>query len=215
MASTVWRLLALAGLGLAVACGAAAQETKAAKIDPARGQQVVGQVCVACHGADGNSTISANPKLAGQHAEYLYKQLVEYSAKPGGQALARENPIMSGFAGALSDEDKRNVAAYFAAQQPKPGTAKVKETLDLAQRVYRTGISEKAVPACAGCHGPSGAGIPAQYPRLGGQHAEYTEVQLKAFRDGIRRNNDAMQQIAGRLSDGEIKALADYIAGLR
>jgi cytochrome c553 len=215
MGFSMGRLLAVAGVCGLVALGAQAQEKKAVKVDPAKGQQIVGQVCGACHAADGNSTISANPKLAGQHSDYLYKQLVEYSAKPGGKSVVRENPIMAGFAAALSDEDKRNVSAYFASQKAKPGSARIKETLDLGQRVYRAGVAEKGVPACAACHGPAGGGIPSQYPRLSGQHAEYTEVQLKAFRDGGRRNNEPMQQIAARLSDAEIKALADYVAGLR
>jgi len=214
MVSTIGRLLAMAVLYGLVAVTAQGQEKKPVKVDPAKGQQIVSQVCVACHAADGNSTINANPKLAGQHADYLYKQLVEYSAKPGGKTAARENPVMSGFAGALSDEDKRNVALYFSIQQTKPGAARIKEMLDLGQRLYRTGVAEKSVPACAGCHGPAGAGIPSQYPRLSGQHAEYTETQLKTFRDGGRRNNEPMQQIAARLSDAEIKALADYVAGL-
>jgi cytochrome c553 len=214
MLSSMGRLLAVAvlcGLGTLSAQG---QEKKENKVDPARGQQIVNQVCVACHGADGNSTIAANPKLAGQHADYLYKQLVEYSAKPGGKTAVRENPVMTGFASALSDADKRNVAAYFSTQKAKPGAARIMQTLDLGQRLYRVGVYDKGVPACAGCHGPAGGGIPSQYPRLSGQHAEYTEAQLKAFRDGGRRNNEAMQQIAARLSDAEIKALADYVAGL-
>ena len=215
MVSSMGRFLAVAGLCGLAALSAQGQEKKAVKIDPAKGQQIVSQVCVACHAADGNSTISANPKLAGQHSDYLYKQLVEYAAKPGGKTAVRENPVMAGFAAALSDEDKRNVAAYFASQKAKPGSARVKETLDLGQRLYRTGVAEKGVPACAACHGPAGSGIPSQYPRLSGQHAEYTEAQLKAFRDGGRRNNEPMQQITARLSDAEIKALADYVAGLR
>lgn len=214
MVSSMGRLLALAGVCSLVALNALGQEKRAAKVDPAKGQQIVSQVCVACHAADGNSTIPANPKLAGQHADYLYKQLVEYAAKPGGRAVVRENPVMAGFAGSLSDEDKRNVAAYFAQQNPKPGASRVKETLDLGQRLYRVGVAEKGLPACAGCHGPAGTGIPSQYPRLSGQHSEYTETQLKAFRDGVRRNNEPMQQIAARLSEAEIKALADYVAGL-
>jgi cytochrome c553 len=214
MLSSMGRLMAVAGLCGLLALSAQAQEKKANKADPARGQQIVNQVCVACHAADGNSTIAANPKLAGQHADYLYKQLVEYSAKPGGKTAIRENPVMAGFASALSDEDKRNVAAYFATQKAKPGAARVMQTLDLGQRLYRVGVFDKGVPACAGCHGPAGGGIPSQYPRLSGQHAEYTETQLKAFRDGGRRNNEPMQQIAARLSDAEIKAVADYVAGL-
>jgi cytochrome c553 len=214
MVSSKGRLLAMAGLCGMVALGVHGQEKKAAKVDPAKGQQIASQVCAACHAADGNSTITANPKLAAQHADYLYKELVDFSAKPGAKVALRENPVMAGLAGSLSDEDKRNVAAYFSTQKAKPGAAHVKETLSLGQRLYRTGVSEKGVPACAACHGPAGSGIPSQYPRLSGQHAEYTEIQLKAFRDGGRRNNDPMQQIAARLSDAEIKALADYVAGL-
>jgi hypothetical protein len=214
MVSSKGRVLVQAGLVVFAALSAQAQEKKAVKVDPAKGQQIVSQVCVACHAADGNSTIAANPKLAGQHADYLYKQLVEYTPKAGAKRALRENPVMAGFAGSLSDEDKRNVAAYFSMQKAKPGSAKVKETLDLGQRLYRTGAAEKGLPACSGCHGPAGSGIPSQYPRLSGQHAEYTETQLRAFRDGVRRNNEPMQQIAARLSDAEIKALADYIAGL-
>ena len=214
MVSSKGRLLAVAGLCGLFAIGAQSQEKQAVKIDPNKGQAIANQVCAACHAVDGNSTITANPKLAAQHADYLYKQLVEFSAKPGGKTGVRENAVMSGFAGSLSDEDKRNVAAYFAMQRAKPGAAHIKETLDQGQRLYRTGVAEKGLPACAGCHGPTGAGIPSQYPRLSGQHAEYTEAQLKAFRDGTRHNNEPMQQIAGRLSDAEIKALADYVAGL-
>jgi cytochrome c553 len=205
--------LALA-TGVLVTTNAVAQATGAvAKVDPNKGQQIAAAVCSACHAADGNSNISANPRLAGQHPEYLYRQLVAL-AKPADDKAARVSSVMSAFAMQLSDEDKRNVAAYFAAQKAKPGVARNKETLQLGQRIYRAGIAEKAVPACAGCHSPNGAGIPVQYPRLGGQHAEYTEAQLKAFRDGSRRNNAPMMQIATRMSDAEMKAVADYIGGL-
>lgn len=193
-----------------------AQEKKAApKVDAAKGQQIASQVCAACHGADGNSTISANPKLAGQHPEYLYRQLVDYTVKQGEKKPARDNPVMTGFASALSDDDKRNVAAWFASQKLKLGVAKNKDMLELGQRIYRAGAADRAVPACSGCHGPNGAGIPSQYPRLAGQHAEYTEAQLKAFQTGARANNLAMMQVAKNLTEPEIKALADYIAGLR
>lgn len=212
MISTKGRVLAILLAGMA--CGAQAQDKKSAP-DLNRGQQIAGQVCAACHGADGNSAIAMNPKLAGQHADYLYKQLLDYTVQPKAKVALRENAVMAGFAAALSDEDKRHVAAYYAAQKLQLGTARIKETLDLGQRVYRAGIPERAVPACSGCHGPNGAGIPSQYPRLSGQHAEYTEAQLKAFRDGTRRNNEAMQQISARLADREIKAIADYLAGLR
>ncbi len=197
-----------------LALGAQAQDKKPAKADPAKGQQIAGTVCAACHGADGASVIAVNPKLAGQHADYLYRQLVDYT-KPATAKDARVNPVMAGMAAGLTDEDKRNVAAWFAQQKVSLGTAKSKETLDEGQRIYRAGIPAKSVPACAGCHAPNGAGIPSQYPRLGGQHAEYTESQLKAFRDGTRRNNAMMIPIAARLSDAEIKAVSDYVAGLR
>jgi cytochrome c553 len=216
ISSTSRRLM----IGLALATGvfvttnAVAQaKDVVAKVDPNKGQQIASAVCSACHAADGNSSISANPKLAGQQPEYLYRQLVAL-AKPADDKSARVSGVMSAFAMPLSDEDKRNVAAYFAAQKAKPGTARSKETLQLGQRIYRAGIAEKAVPACAGCHSPDGAGIPVQYPRLSGQHAEYTEAQLKAFRDGSRRNNAPMMQIAARMSDAEMRAVADYIGGL-
>lgn len=216
MISTMGRRAVVTTLfGLAAAFAAQAQDKAPPKADPAKGQQIVGQVCAACHAADGNSTIGANPRLAGQHADYLVKQLTDYTVKPGAQKAARENNVMAGFAATLSEADRRSVAAFLAAQKPKPGVARNRDTLALGQQIYRTGIAEKAVPACSGCHSPNGAGIPSQYPRLAGQHAEYTEAQLRAFRDGVRRNNPTMMQVASRLSDAEIKAVADYISGLR
>jgi cytochrome c553 len=203
-------LAALASCALAAAH--AQQKTPAA--DPAKGQQIANQVCAACHAADGNSTIPANPKLAGQHAEYLVKQLDDY-AKPATDKSARVNAVMTGFATQLSPADRRNVAAWYSTQVPKAGAAKNKATLELGQRIYRAGIPEKQVPACSGCHSPNGAGIPAQYPRLSGQYADYIEGQLKALRDGTRRNNLAMTEIATRLSEKEMQAVSDYIAGLR
>lgn len=206
----------LAFLAPPVLAPAVAQEKKAAaKVDVAKGQQIAGSVCAACHAADGNSTVNINPRLAGQHSEYLYRQLVDYTLKTGAKKPARENPVMTGFASALSDEDKKNVAAWFASQKLKPGMARNKESLELGQRIYRAGAAERAVPACSGCHGPAGAGIPSQYPRLAGQHAEYTEAQLKAFQTGARANNLAMATVAKNLTEPEIRALSDYIAGLR
>jgi cytochrome c553 len=191
-----------------------AQNKPASKVDAARGQQIASQVCAACHNADGNSTIPANPRLAQQHADYLYKQLRDYTPQGQGKPT-RENAVMTGFASQLSDADKRNVAAWFASQAAKPGFARNRDTLELGQRIWRAGLPEKAVPACAGCHGPAGSGIPVQYPRLAGQHAEYTETTLKAFRDGARHNNATMQQIAGRLTESEMRAVADFAQGLR
>lgn len=190
-----------------------AQEAK--KVDLAKGQQIASQLCAGCHGADGNATGPANPKLAGQHADYLYKQLVNFVPKPGAKEAERANAIMMGMSMPLSDDDKRNVAAFYASQVKKPSAAKDKQLVELGQKIYRAGIPEKQVPSCAGCHGPAGAGIPAQYPRLSGQWAEYTESQLTQFRGGQRKNSAQMMAISARLSDAEIKAVSDYIAGLR
>jgi cytochrome c553 len=185
-----------------------------AKVDPARGQQIAGQVCAACHGADGNSAAPVNPKLAAQHAEYTYKQLVNF-APAKGKPPERANPVMMGFASQLSDQDKRDVAAFYQSQALTPSVARNKDLVAQGQRIYRAGIAEKGVPACAACHGPTGSGIPAQVPRLGGQWAEYTETQMLAFRGKVRNNNAQMTAIAIRMSDDEIKAVSDYIAGLR
>jgi cytochrome c553 len=218
MKMSEWRRCAAvlaAWAGLNVVPAAFAQEKAAPKADPGKGQQIASQVCVACHAADGNSTIPANPKLAQQHAHYLSKQLVDYTVRSGEKTPARESAIMNGIAAGLSEQDRRDLAAWFASQQGKPGTARNKDTLELGQRIWRAGLPEKALPACSGCHNPTGAGIPIQYPRLAGQHAEYVETTLKAFRDGTRRNNVPMQQIAARMSDVEIRAVADFIQGLR
>ena len=208
------RILATAMVGLAIPFAALAQDKPAAKPDLKRGQELANSICVACHGADGNSIIATNPKLSGQDTAYLLKQLNDY-AKPAGDKSARVNSIMAGILGSISAADRLHVAAYYASQPHKPGVARSRDTLELGQRIYRAGVPERGVPACGGCHSPSGAGIPAQYPRLAGQHAEYTVAQLKAFHDGTRRNNVPMAQIAARLSDAEINAVADYAAGLR
>ena len=180
-----------------------------AKPDLAKGEALFGGVCAACHGADGNSAIPANPKLAQQHPEYLVKQLQEFKAGK------RNNAIMLGFASALSDDDMKNIAYWLNSKTAKPGFAKDKELVVLGERIYRGGIADRQVPACAGCHSPNGAGIPSQYPRLAGQHADYSVAQLTAFRDGVRKNNLQMTQVAAKLNDREIKAVSDYIAGLR
>ena len=203
-------LSALITLFAPIATGATAAETKApAKPDLVKGQEKATQVCVACHTADGSRGTPANPILQGQHADYLVKQLKEFKAG------VRVNAIMAGMAGLLSEDDMKNVAAFYASQQAKPGAAKNKDLVVLGEKIYRGGIAGKQVPACAGCHSPNGAGIPAQYPRMGGQHADYTELQLTTFRAGFRTNSAQMTAIAARLSDKEIKAVSDYIAGLR
>ncbi len=187
----------------------AATPAPMAKPDPAKGQAISTQVCGACHTADGSRGSPANPIIAGQHPEYLVKQLQEFKAGK------RNNPVMKGFSSTLSDDDMRNVAAFYASKSAKPGFAKDKELVRLGERIWRGGIAEKTVPACAGCHSPNGAGIPAQYPRLAGQHADYAEAQMNAFRSGLRANSAQMTAIAARLSDREIKAVSDYVAGLR
>lgn len=182
---------------------------KVTKPDLVKGEATYTAVCAACHGADGNSGSPAYPKLAHQHPEYLVKQLQEFKSGK------RANAIMSGFAGALADEDMKNVAYWLTSQKPKTGFAKDKELVILGEKIYRGGIADRQVPACAGCHSPNGAGIPSQYPRLSGQHSDYTTAQLTAFRDGVRKNSLPMSQVAAKMNDREIKAVADYIAGLR
>lgn len=201
--------LTLAALLAAPALAATEPAAAAAKPDTTKGQAMSSQVCGACHTADGSRGSPANPILAGQHPEYLVKQLQEFKAGK------RNNPIMKGFASTLSDDDMKNVAAFYASKSAKPGFAKNKDTVKLGEKIYRAGIADKAVPACAGCHSPNGAGIPAQYPRIGSQHGDYTEAQLVAFRGGVRGNSAQMTAIAAKLSDAELKAVADYIAGLR
>lgn len=184
-------------------------ETKAAKPDLVKGEASFTAVCAACHGADGNSGTPVNPKLAQQHPEYLVKQLQEFKSGK------RNNAVMKGFASALSDEDMRNISYWAAAKKAKTGFAKDKELVALGEKIYRGGVSDRQIPACASCHSPTGAGIPAQYPRLGGQHADYTIAQLTGFRDGTRKNSLQMTQVSAKLNDREIKAVSDYIAGLR
>ena len=205
-------LLAAIGSGLAViALGASA-----AKVDPAKGKAIAATVCVACHGADGNSVIATNPKLAGQNAAYIYKQLTNFKAA-GGKPAERVNPIMNGMVMALSDADMKSLGAYFESQARKPEVAKNAATVELGQKLYRAGDAATGLPACAACHGPTGAGVPVLYPRISGQFADYTAAQLKAFRAGERANdpNKMMRMIALKMTDPQINALSDYIAGLR
>lgn len=207
-------LAALAAMGLLWVVPAGAQGS--AKPDLANGARIAKLVCAACHGPDGNSVAAANPKLAGQFSEYLYKQLRNFKAE-GGKKAARENAVMTGMVSPLSDADMRAVAAYYAEQTLQPAAASDKDRAALGQKLWRGGIADKGVAACAGCHGPDGAGIPGLYPSLSGQFAEYVELQLKAFRSGARANdpNGMMRGVAARMTDEEIKAVAEYAAGLR
>lgn len=200
---------------LATSFIANASEEAKAKADPAKGKVIAESICVACHGADGNSATPANPILAGQGADYIYKQLKNFKSIDGKPAV-RNNPIMAGMAAPLSDEDMKNVAAWFSSQKTKPAAAKDESKIALGQALWRRGDFKKGVPACAGCHGPAGAGLPAQYPKLAGQYPEYTESQLKAFRAEERANDPEkmMRTIAAKLSDAEIKAVSEFAAGL-
>ncbi|HEU4460563.1 MAG TPA: c-type cytochrome [Methylibium sp.] len=210
MKSALSKSSVLLALAAVLAGPALAQEAKApAAPDLKKGEATATAVCGACHAIDGSRGAPANPILQGQHPEYLVKQLSEYKAGK------RKNAIMQGIAATLSDDDMRNVAAFYASKQAKPGNAKDKAAAQLGEQIYRGGIADKAVAACAGCHSPNGVGIPSQYPRLAGQHADYTAAQLLAYRDGVRNNSAQMVAIAAKLSDKEIKALADYVAGLR
>ncbi len=165
--------------------------------------------CVSCHGAAGNSTIVQNPKLAGQPAAYIAKQLADFKTPQ------RNNPVMSPIAKNLSEEEMMNIAAFLEKQTPKPGAARNKDTIEQGKKIFRAGIAEKSVPACASCHGADGGGIPVQFPRLAGQHQDYTVTALTNFRSGARNNSPQMTTIAKRMSDDEIKAVADYVAGLK
>jgi len=197
-------------MSLLLAAGSLHAQEQAAAPDLEKGKQVAETICAGCHNADGNSVLPANPKLAGQIPEYLAKQLHEF--KDG----TRVNATMNAMAATVSDEDVPNVAAYFASQTQQPSAATNGALVEMGQKIWRAGDASKGLPACAGCHGPAGAGLPAQFPRLAGQFAEYTETQLKAFRAEERANDPAkmMRMIAIKMTDKEIKAVADYIAGL-
>jgi cytochrome c553 len=200
---------------------APAAEAKAAvpgkpKVDLAAGEALYSNgdasrgvtACLTCHGPKGQSATATWPKLSAQHAAYTAKQLKNF--KDG----TRANPVMMGMAATLTEQDMQNISAYLAKQPVSQGVAQNKNTIELGQSIYRGGIAAKGVPACASCHSPTGAGIPAQYPRMGGQWADYNAAQLLAFREGTRKNSSQMTTIATKLSDQEMKAVADYMAGL-
>ncbi|ACO76074.1 cytochrome c4 [Laribacter hongkongensis] len=201
-------LLALAGLTMAA--GALANPTPApVPADPAKGKLIAEQICAACHGVDGNSVAAANPVLAGQHPDYIVKQLTEFKSGK------RNNAIMLGMASTLSDQDMKNVAAWFGTQKPKAREAQDPKTMEAGRAIYRTGIASAKVPACMACHGPAGNGMPSQYPRVGSQFGSYIEAQMLAFKKGERANNPIMTDIAKRMSDNDIKTVSNYISGLR
>jgi len=202
--------MSLRSIMMVMAALAAAVSVHAAE-EQAAVPRIATQVCAACHGADGNSAVAMYPKLAGQFKPYTAKQLAEF--KSG----VRKSPVMTPIAATLSTEDIATLSTYFAAQQQKPGKAKTNGADSQGAKIYQAGIPGLNVPACASCHGPAGAGIPAQFPRLAGQHAEYTMSQLKLFRSGERENDSAkmMRMIAARMTDQDMTAVADYIQGLQ
>ncbi|MGK5018166.1 c-type cytochrome [Janthinobacterium sp. 61] len=218
--SPLFKSMLLALLAVSATASAVEAPKPAVKADAAKGATLYADgdaarglpACVSCHGAAGNSTITVNPKLAGQHESYIYKQLVDFTTPE------RNQPVMTTYAKMLSDADKKNIAAYLGAQLSKPGAAKNKDTIDLGKKIYRGGIASKQVAACASCHGATGNGLPVQYPRIAGQHQDYTVAQLSMFRStkaDARKNSAQMHTIAARMSDDEIAAVADYIAGLK
>ena len=214
-----WRYVFVAATSVisatAVAQGAA--PSAVAKPDPARAKSIVNQVCAACHGADGNSVAAANPNLAGQHADYITLQLMHFKAG------IRVSATMQAMAATLSDADMQALGAYFSQQKPKGLAAKDPALVKSAQRLWRGGDALTDVPACAACHSPSGAGIPTIFPRLAGQYAEYTYAQLKSFKAGERGADPGgkdvhgriMTSIAQKMTDAQMRAVADYAAGLR
>jgi cytochrome c553 len=186
-----------------------AEKSPPAATEPSPAEKTVQTVCAACHAPDGNSVIALNPKLAGQHSEYLLKQLTNF--KDG----TRANAVMSGMVANLTPEDMQNLAVYFSAKNPTLGKAKSNGIGSLGEKIYRGGIAATNVPACAGCHGAAGAGMPKQFPRLAGQHADYVLAQLRTFRTGERANAPMMTAISVKMTDGEMQAVADYMQGLR
>jgi len=171
-------------------------------------EKTVQTVCAACHAPDGNSVITLNPKLAGQHSDYLLKQLTNFKAG------TRANPVMMPMVANLTPEDMKNLADYFSNQKINQAKAKSNGAGSLGEKIYRGGIAATGVPACAACHGANGAGLPKQFPRLAAQHADYTLAQLRTFRTGERANAPMMMAIAAKMTDAEMQAVADYMQGL-
>ena len=213
------RLCAVIAAAAFYAAAASAQEAPraAAAPDLKKAQQTASQVCAACHGADGNSAASANPNLAAQGADYITLQLTHFKAG------IRVNATMQAMAATLSDADMTALGIYFSQQKLKSQTSRDIALVKAGQKLWRGGDAQAGVPACAACHSPDGAGIPKNYPRISGQYADYTYAQLKAFQSGARGadpagkdvNGAIMHTIAMKLTDAQMKALADYAAGLR
>ena len=214
-----WRYAFVAATAVLSTAALAQEAAKPAPAAPdlAKAQQIVTQICAACHGVDGNSVAPANPNLAGQIADYITLQLSHFKAG------IRVNPTMQAMAATLSDADMQALGVYFSKQKPKGLAARDPALVKSAQRLWRGGDAATGTPACAGCHSPTGVGIPKNYPRLAGQYADYVYAQLKAFKAGERGadaagkdvNGRIMNEVAQKLSDAQMKAIADYAAGLR
>jgi cytochrome c553 len=178
--------------------------------------EIAGGVCAGCHAADGNSVIPVNPSLAGQHAEYITKQLIDFQSA-NGETPERNSPVMTAMVAALTLENMQELGTYYAQQEAKPGIVSDDEDLvALGKILYHGGNIESRVPACASCHGPTGSGLPPHYPALAGQHAAYTLSQLGVFNTGERANDKGvMQKVLARMSAQEKRAVAEYISGLK
>ena len=182
--------------------------------DAKKGAALAQGLCAACHASDGNSVIPANPILAGQHYTYLKNQLNYFQVKQGEDKAKRENAVMLGIASGLSSDDIDNLAAYYSQQKIKPSYASNLELAKVGEVVYKAGDDSRGIPSCSSCHGPRGLGVPGQFPRVSGQHATYTASTLKSYKNGSRANNKQMMAISSRLTEAQINALAEYLAGL-
>jgi len=182
--------------------------------DAKKGAALAQGLCAACHASDGNSVIPANPILAGQHYDYLKNQLNYFQVKEGEDRAKRENAVMLGIASGLSSDDIDNLSAYYSQQKIKPSYASNIELAKAGEVVYKAGDNTRGIPSCSSCHGPRGLGIPGQFPRISGQHATYTASTLKSYKNGSRANNQQMMTISSRLTEKQINALAEYLAGL-
>ena len=211
------RLLLLAVTVGALPALAALAQAPAERTDLAKAQTIAKDVCSACHGIDGNSTTPVNPSVAAQPAEYISLQLAHF------QAGLRVNPVMQAMAATLKPEDVKALGAYYSQQKPKGLAAKDAALAKAGQKLFRGGDTAAGIPACAACHAPNGAGIAKNYPRLAGQHADYTIAQLKAFKAGERGadkdgkdiNGRIMAMVAAKMTDAQMKAVAEYTSGLR
>ena len=195
--------------GAALALASALAFGQAATGDPAKARILATTNCVACHGPDGNSAEPRYPKLAGLQPEYLYKQLSDFKAGK------RPSEIMAPIVAVLNADDFANLAAFYSAQKPAPGAVKDPKLAEQGRKIYHEGKPDVGVPSCSGCHYDKGEGT-SRFPRVAGQHAEYTYQQLKAFKES-RRENDrglAMQSVTINLSDADMRAVAEYVAGL-